>query len=660
MGRKVAASPPDAGTTFVIPLRNETPRNLDLPPIRESYNDLKRCRNNLEELPDEILLQIATHLKGSGAVTNLSLVNKKIHAVANEAMARNLVIRESNFKEAIVWLARHLHLINSVKSVEIIGRGYVEAAGYLSLDEIPFAPSDLLFSPHVETTLRELIYKQHDGKVTWEHIHNYGRLTGNAAFETQFCTDLLFKICPNIKTAKAQLRGPEYFDWMDTNPIQASMSDLPMVNSDCELNTPFYDTALQVLQNSLESLTIAQNRQWAGPVQRELLISSVHVSNSRLGRPPMTLRGFKKLRHLDVPMEILGLPDSIYFAPPGESRIEWVDVSGRVAQQGPSTKALTCPAKIIPLTIETLQLRSCDGATFMLLDIISHIPAGTSNFKYIDVFFTTCTREFIHLCRQADNDPLDYFEIISQLVGLGIEVSFYKGKSETIVDMWRELDVLDGLSLEEICMAAVARRQFFEYNELALNRRRTNRVDNVFFMKHALAHFDLLNSSTLDVDKWENIALFRGKKYIKPEPKLEPQAGRFEVAARPKGIHALPKRQPTGFLDLDSFSFTFRHITPLPAATAYSSEGHTSIWFRPIPVETQQQTGTKLLADRLCSTTSPMTHLTKDAFAKKVSELKTEVLAHLFKLPKKSVPRKKRRALLPRIVHFPRSESLDM
>jgi hypothetical protein len=415
-------------------------------------------------------------------------------------MAKNLLIRESHFKETIVWLARHPHLMNSVKAIQIVNCGYIEAAGYLSLYDNSFTPRDLSFSPHVKTTLRDLIYKQHDGKAIWEHIHTDGRLvnfTGFIAFSTQYYMDLLFKICPNIKSAKVPVHGPKGFGLPGPDPLPVFTSDLPMANPDCILITPFDDTSLQVMLDSLESLTISQDLQWTRPTQRELLTSSVHGSNSRIGRPPMTLRGFKKLQHLDVPMQVLGLPDSIHFQQLDEdNRVERIDISARVLHQSPSTKALVCPAKIMPLTLKTLQLRSCGGATFMILDLIGHIPAGTSKFKYIDVFFTTCTRKFIHLCHQAEDEALDYFVILSQLRAMDIEVSFYTGENETTVDMWKELDVMSDLSLEEICMAVFARRQFAVYSEHALNRRGTARIDNFFFMKHAVTHFDLLNSST--------------------------------------------------------------------------------------------------------------------------------------------------------------------
>jgi hypothetical protein len=584
MGRKLAASPRDAGTTSVIPVRTHTPRDWNSSPIPEGNTTPVNPKNYIKELPNEILLQISTHLCGRATLANLSRVNKQMHTVANEAIAKILVIRESHFKEAIAWLANHPDLMTSVRFVEIIDRGYVETAGFWSLYVTDYPPPNLLFSPHVETTLRALIHKQHDGKVTWKDTHANGRRIGFTAFPARYYTDLLFKICPNIKSAKAQLNGPKNFDWIDPDPLRVDASNLPTVNPKCELNTTFYDTALQVMQDSLESLTISQDRQWKGPIQRELLTSSVHVSNSRIGKPPITLRGFKKLRHLDVPIEVLGLPSSILFLQPGEyERIKEGTTSGQASLPGPSNKVLASSAKIIPLTLKTLQLRSCNGATFMLLERISRILPGTSNFEHVDIFFTTCAREFLHLCHQAEHEPLDCFEILSVLKAMGVAVSFYAGNNEKIVDMRRELEVMTVLSFEEVLMAAVIRRQFSEFSEHAIYRRRASRVEHRLFMKHAVAHFHLFNSSTFDADKWKQIALFHGKKYIKEKPKAgpKPKASLFEVPDRSQGIHCWRQRRPAGFFDLENFTFTFRKATSCsvspPPVVELSGQEHTFI-----------------------------------------------------------------------------------
>lgn len=630
MAANVAVSPHGAGNASAISTPNQPLQNMDLTFVRRENHALEHRKSRLKELPDEVLLQIATQLCGSRALAKFSRVDKRIHAIANEAMAKNLVVREDQFKPAIEWLIKHPGLLHAVNFVEITEPRYIKTSSFSTLSGSNMRATKMKFDPNDREILRDLIVKQPDGTRTWTCIHTDARPTGWFALSSRYYMDLISKLCPNIKSVNTLLYGPRDFDDIDPHRVsQVTTSQLPVVNWDCIPSAPFHDTALEVMQENLESLTISQDPHWAGPAQHELLNADIDVVTSTIGRPPITLRGFKLLRHLDVPMDALGLPFSIVLQQPGEGdNIGRIRIPAQGSQVGANTKELHFPAKIIPLTLKTLHLRSSNGSTFALLGVISLMPVGMSNFKHIDVFFTTSARELIHLCDQAEWPSLDYIKILWRLQNMGIEVSFYSGKNETTVDMCQELEIMDALTPEEVCIAAATSCQFTDFNELAIKRRRVTRLAHLLFMKHALTHFDILNSSTFDANKWRPVALFRGKKYIK-------RLGKAKLPgelARSQGVHRLPKRRPTGLLDLDKFTFAFckpmpRRLSP-PPTVFRSSQKYPLIWTQPITEKSVQPAGARTLADRLCAAITSMTVITKEAVVEKFTDFKAEATAY--------------------------------
>jgi hypothetical protein len=73
----------------------------------------------LTELLSELQLEIALRLCGTTAVLNLSLVNKNLHSVAQEAMAKQLIIPSNSILECLMMLTRDPHLMAMVNPVDL-------------------------------------------------------------------------------------------------------------------------------------------------------------------------------------------------------------------------------------------------------------------------------------------------------------------------------------------------------------------------------------------------------------------------------------------------------------------------------------------------------------------------------------------------------------
>jgi hypothetical protein len=82
------------------------------------------------------------------------------------------------------------------------------------------------------------------------------------------------------------------------------------------------------------------------------------------------------------------------------------------------------------------------------------------------------------------------------------------------------------------------------------------------FMRHALAHFDLFNSSTFQAKHWIDSAFFHGAKNTKYDPDLGNNCTAPLMKTRP-GVHVMRKQQNNRVFDLDNFKFTLR-VYPTP------------------------------------------------------------------------------------------------
>jgi hypothetical protein len=270
-------------------------------------------RLTIFSLPDEILIQIATHLGGHGALPRLSRVNKYLHAIANAATAKNLVIHPRHVEHAIQWLARHFNLIECVKSVNIVP---AQIRSPTKCDDL----SQMESSQEVAELLREVIPAVNNQTLALDDLREGEPISGEVwTRDVKFFLGVLNMICLNLDTLEIQMPAAARYGRKPRHIPFVLNYQLPMVNIDCVPLSPIQGVAFDSLRNKLRSLTIVPHNTWAGPVKREILTTQIHVEFRSVGRGYIRLRGSNRLQHLDIPMEALGLPSSLRFqGPEGE------------------------------------------------------------------------------------------------------------------------------------------------------------------------------------------------------------------------------------------------------------------------------------------------------------------------------------------------------
>jgi hypothetical protein len=562
--RDTAVLPSKAIEIRSIPTSQSAPSAMEVAPmtVQPSAPD-SRQRVSILQLPAETLLQIASLLCGSNAIINLSRVNKRMHSVTEEAMAKELVVHESRLTMAIEWLAFHPDLITHVSTVDL---GALRATS-------DYAPRDHGFSAAVSHVLRNSIWIDSPNTIGLASLSSYKHPDSSIwSYRHQYCLDVLFSFCPNIKTLSIRLPDAKIFDrnLVSIFPIPHS-SALPMANPDSEPVTPLQGVGLQLMRKALRTLVIASDIKWAGPFQYEILRDRSQIEWRRTGKQIITLQGFNKLEHLDIPMITLGLPESIQFRNANGSQQQEVPArinfhDGRVM----TTKMIDLPAKVLPLSLISMRLRLCNDWTFAFLRKVvrelCRIPVQDSNLRRIDLYFNTCARSHILLCVKASSGPSAFLETLAMLTRMGIKVVFYGG-NEKPVDMRQELTILNSLRSEEVSLVALARRQFSDLDMQAISRRRSSRLAKRIFMRHTLTYFALFNSSTFDAKYWAGSAFFHGIENTKYDPSLGCKQHNLPGAPQPVKTVGSWRRNRVVF-DMDNFIFAFRRKSKSASGTS--------------------------------------------------------------------------------------------
>jgi hypothetical protein len=526
-----------------------------------SLSEHRRAR--LLSLPPEILSQIATELCGNIAICNLLLVNKHVHGIVQKAMAKRLVIPPNRIKGALQWLARYPDIISSVNTVDLGAYQSIHRQECICLDDN--------LDPEATRILRAAILCSSCGVTTWDKLRQLKQLPRQIwSRNHRFFVDLLVSLCPNINNISFQMPAPPSFDRMpEPGLINAPSINEPLLNRMCVPVAPFQCATLQIMQNNLEFLTISPNHRWAGLAQLDILEGSLAAKFMVNGKRLITLMGFKKLKYLDIPMDALGLPPTIVFQDANEIQMTRVDLCIGGLNGQPATTITQVPTKVLPLSLQTLRLRSCDWRLFLILQRVSEIPMHQLQLKRIDMYSDTCARSTLIRCLGTGFGPNDFLRILSEVEQMGIEVTFYTGKHEHPIDMRWELAPVQYLSHCDMAMVALAQKQFSDLNLQAVKRRHRSSLDRLLFHKHAFAHFDLLNSPTFDGKTWIGVAFFHGIKSTRFDTTLLPHNAAIQVEERED---VMPWRRSRGPLDLIEFVFGFLSSKPLPRASPKQQE----------------------------------------------------------------------------------------
>jgi hypothetical protein len=346
--------------------------------------------------------------------------------------------------------------------------------------------------------------------------------------------NILFMLCPNVKAVKTLMPGDEHCNSHHNQvPLSPLPHQLPVANIYFRPIKPLRSIALQIIRSKLQSLTVMPRAGWAGPPKPEILQTVFDIPWMLHGNHVFTLPGLDKLEYLEVSMDMLGLPYNIRFRDADEGPMTEATVISRQRMNGVITKqSVSIAAKVLPLSLVHLRLRSCNQYTFAFLRRICAIPAHKSNFKKIDLFLDTTACEIILKCFGIDTTPRKLFLILTVLEHQGIAVTFYTGKDCKLIDMRQELYHLAALMPCEASIVAQGGRQFSEVKIHAIKRRRGSSLEHRLFLRHALTHFDLFNSPSFDARYWEGVAFFHGFKNTKYDPDNVPTGHSVEVKIR--------------------------------------------------------------------------------------------------------------------------------
>ncbi|KAH7409852.1 hypothetical protein DE146DRAFT_784996 [Phaeosphaeria sp. MPI-PUGE-AT-0046c] len=521
----------------------------------KQQDELSEGKNTFMCLPQELLLQIASQLCGSGALPKLACVNKTLYGITKQALARNLVIHECDLNLAIEWLLQNRALIASVNSVSLSAPRVDHRPGCISATRKGF-------ETELKEMLSESIAESTNGNLAWQELQSSTN-DPNPRLEDdnhQHLIDALLCICPNIHTVTIQTQAEKLCGFAADLPYHDRFFRLPVANRFAGPIAPISGVSSQQVRAKLKSLTIEAHHAWAGIMKEEVLTTSTTVYFQSLGRDLITFTGFDQLQHLDIPMESLGLPYNTMFRDAGDYSSEIVSVPKELVFQSVNNiKFVELSVKVLPLSLVWLQFRSCNKYLFQFLELIRRIPAHHRRLKRIDLHLDTGARESINqwllACHESSNFPLH----LSELEGSGVEATFYTETGARIIDMSRELlqhEVMSELALSgEEYLLALTRKQFSDLNVGAVESRRKSRRAHQLFMRHGLAHFDLFNSPSFDSNCWQEAAFFRGTSNTKYDPCL-----------RPTTDSSVPKKSSTIIshrgqwrrqLNLDRFEFDF-------------------------------------------------------------------------------------------------------
>jgi hypothetical protein len=543
-----------------------TSPSMEGKPIDEEKHDPKPAKRlSILHLPPETLLQIALKLCGTNAILALSRTNKYLHRITNEAMAKKLVVQPLDMKISLDWLAHHPDMMVRVNTVDVSAFQPMHNIQEVGPNASTLSVTD--FSSDVSQVLRTKIWINTGRKVGKETWLSSFQVDNDSIWghRHQSCMDVLFSICPNIKTLRLSMPTAKRFD---KNPANISLHPpnsmlLPMPNPAFKPVTPLQGVSLQLARENLRSLTIASGRRWTGPPQLEFLLSSSHIYWRGMGKHVITLHGFDRLEHLDVPMDSLGLPQTIYFQKSDERKIPTMRLMVTYSQPyGPVfKKAVEFPAKVLPLSLRHIRLRSCNEKSFGFLRKFGEVyPA--SQLKHVELHLDTCARSNILRCLQASSYTPNLLARLTKLEDMGIVVKFYTDHGKKLIDMKQELTMMECLTPEGVGLISLAGRQFSDLNLAAILQRQYSRLAQRMFMRHALAHFDLFNSSSFQAKHWIDSAFFHGAKNTKYDPDLGNNCTAPLMKTRP-GVHVMRKQQNNRVFDLDNFKFTLR-VYPTP------------------------------------------------------------------------------------------------
>ena len=251
----------------------------------------------LPALPFELLYSIASELRRSKTIFDFALVNQHLNGVAQQALVKESLIPQNRIRQFLEMLIKHQDLIKSVKAIDLGDYDCGHRMRCVCLGRPNFQPDELKF-------LGKAIAANTENSVHWSEIRKYRTISGQIWRRNHaFFLNVLLLLCPNITSIALELPAARWFDSSHPPaPTNVTPSELPALNEELPPVTPFHGPALGVMQKNLEVLIVKEDSKWKGPAKREVLFTPQDVCWRNMGKYTITLPGFVKLKHLDVPM----------------------------------------------------------------------------------------------------------------------------------------------------------------------------------------------------------------------------------------------------------------------------------------------------------------------------------------------------------------------
>ncbi|KAF2646445.1 hypothetical protein P280DRAFT_464669 [Massarina eburnea CBS 473.64] len=382
------------------------------------------------KLPDELLLCIAAKLARNTDLRRLSLVNKKLKGIAQEALVKEVLMPPNGIIKLLDTLCGRSDLAKKVKSVDLGDYQFPAVrspTGGINDERLSIFNLD---KSSLFRRLRSSIDETNGEGLFARIIAAIGKEQGAIWTPShQYFLDILIALSPSLK--ELTIRLPE----RPGDPVQLLLLH-SFLNSDSsptlDLVDPFQGPALQLLRERLRVLTLSS-----------ATFKSLRTHN-------VTLRSMSQLVRLSIPMDALIFP----------------------------TLEATDPVKALPSSLECIRIRPCNNN---LVRWIPELASAFSNREFpklqrLEMVFQSCLRSSLILIGHGTGVLAAFRNVMYRLRDNGLSFVTFRLDGTSAGDMIEELDAWSCLSDSESWWAATKGMQFSETvarNDAGAPRKRT-------------------------------------------------------------------------------------------------------------------------------------------------------------------------------------------
>ncbi|KAJ4290624.1 hypothetical protein N0V90_010842 [Kalmusia sp. IMI 367209] len=342
--------------------------------------------SRLQKLPDELLLSIARRLINNSDLRQLSLVNRKLRHVAQEAFVKELSLPSHGIRDLIRTLFDRPDLCDKIVNVDL---------GNFLLTGCPGQTLEIEKWSHFGQC-RELVDIKYAGL--------FDTIAGTTEVEEtslwprthRFFLNMLILLCPNLKELSISLPG-------------SGREQPPRVleNEPHELLSLFPDFSIKLLGLRLQALTILETD-----------------THNFVRTPNVTLSPLSQLMQLRIPSNTL-------------SYMTYLDRKTDYIRQA------------LPSNLQYLQLVPCNRyVLFCFPDLAAAcVDEAFPKLRQIDLHFKACLRESLALIAQGRDILQSLRGVVAILTrSKGISIRAYNGSGALTGDLMEELDAWSLLS----------------------------------------------------------------------------------------------------------------------------------------------------------------------------------------------------------------------